>query len=150
MLVNTVSYFFGDPQRGDVIVFHNPSDPSHILMRRIIGVPGDVVSLTATTVLVNGVTLSEPYVSVPFGQAQNSTVDPGQKLGSSDYYVMCDSRVSSDCTSPNSDSRNPQFGLVPHNYILGKAVMVYWPINQIHLLQNYSDVFSQAAKAAGK
>jgi signal peptidase I len=150
VLVNTISYYFGDPQRGDVIAFHNPSDPSQIIMRRIIGVPNDVVALTATTVVLNGVTLSEPYVSVPFGQAQNSNIDPGTKVGSNEYYVMCDSRVSSDCATSNSDSRNPQFGLVPRNYIVGKAVMVYWPINQIHLLQNYSDVFSQATKAAGK
>ena len=118
-------------------------------MRRIIGVPGDVVSLTATAVGVNGVTLNEPYVSIPFGQAENSTIDPGTKVGANDYYVMCDSRVSDACTGPNSDSRNPQFGMVPRNFIVGKAVMVYWPINQIHLLPNYSDVFTQAARAAG-
>lgn len=148
VLVNTVSYLFGNPQRGDVVVFHNPSDPSHILIRRIIGIPKDTVSLTATTVGVNGVTLSEPYVSVPYGQAENANIDPGKKLDANEYYVMCDSRVSDACTGPNSDSRTPEFGVVPRSDIVGKAVMVYWPINQIHLLPNYSDVFSQAAKAA--
>jgi signal peptidase I len=139
VLVNTLAYVFGAPARGDVIVFANPGDPSgHLLIRRIIAIPGDTITLTATNVQLNGVTLSEPYISVPYGQAQNTTIVPGLKLDSDRYYVMCDSRVSTDCT----DSR--QFGAVPRGNIIGKATLVYWPITSFHLLPNYSDVFSQA------
>jgi signal peptidase I len=141
VLVNTFSYAFGAPQRGDIIVFYNPSDPGgRPLIRRIIGIPSDTITLTATQVQVNGATLSEPYTSVPYGQPQNTTIEPGKKLGTSDYYVMCDSRVSDACT----DSRS--FGTVPRGNIIGKAVMVYWPITSIHLLPNYSDVFAHVGK----
>lgn len=150
VLVNTFSYVFGEPQRGDVIVFYSPSDPGgRPLIRRIIAIPNDTITLTATTVQVNGATLNETqYTSVPYGQPQNSTIEPGKKLGASEYYVMCDSRVSDACTNQVDgkpiDSRG--FGAVPRSYIIGKAVMVYWPINSIRLLSNYSDVFAQAGK----
>jgi signal peptidase I len=138
VLVNTLSYAFGNPQRGDVIVFYDPTNASgHPLIRRIIGIPNDTLTLTATQVEVNGVTLNEPYTSVPYGQPQNTTIEPGKKLGDNEYYVMCDSRVSDACT----DSRN--FGVILRDNIIGKAVMVYWPLNSIHLLPNYSDVFSK-------
>ena len=150
VLVNTFSYLFGDPQRGDVIVFYNPADPGgRPLIRRIIGIPNDTITLNTTAVLLNGVTLNEqPYISVPYGQTQNSTIEPGKKLNSGEYYVMCDSRVSDACTnqadSKPIDSRG--FGPVPRSNIIGKAVMVYWPLNSIRLLPNYSDVFAQAGK----
>jgi signal peptidase I len=149
VLVNTFSYLFGEPQRGDVIVFYNPAEPGgRPLIRRIIGIPNDTITLNTTAVLLNGVALNEPYISVPYGQTQNSTIDPGKKLNSREYYVMCDSRVSDACTNQADgkpiDSRG--FGAVPRSNIVGKAVMVYWPLNSIHLLPNYSDVFSQAGK----
>lgn len=138
VLVNTLSYAFGDPQRGDIVVFYDPTNVNgRPLIRRIIGIPNDTITLTATEVQVNGVTLNEPYTSVPYGQPQNTTIEPGKKLGPKEYYVMCDSRVSDACT----DSRN--FGVVPRGNIIGKAVMVYWPLTSIHLLSNYSDVFSK-------
>lgn len=141
VLVNTFSYVFGDPQRGDIIVFYDPSNPGgHPVIRRIIGIPNDTITLTATQVQVNGVTLNEPYTTVPYGQPQNTTIEPGKKLGAKEYYVMCDSRVSDACT----DSRS--FGAVPRGNFIGKAVMVYWPLTSIHLLPNYSDVFAQAGK----
>jgi signal peptidase I len=144
VLVNRLAYAFGAPAYGDVIVFADPSDASgHLLARRIIALPGDTIALTATNVQVNGVTLSEPYISVPYGQPQNRTIQPGLKLDSNSYYVMCDSRLG-DATTPCADSRT--FGPVPRGNIIGKAVLVYWPVTAFHLLPNYSDAFSQAAK----
>jgi signal peptidase I len=141
VLINTVSYAFGTPQRGDIIFFHDPSDPrGRPLIRRIIGIPNDTITLTATQVQVNGVTLTEPYIYVPAGRAPSTAIVSDKKLGTSDYYVMCDSRVSDACT----DSRT--FDTVPRGNIIGKAVMVYWPITSIHLLPNYSDVFAHVGK----
>jgi signal peptidase I len=143
VLVNTLSYVFGEPQRGDVIVFKNPDDlNARPLIRRIIGTPNDTITLTATQVEVNGVTLNEKiYTSVPFNQAQNTKIEPGKKLGASEYYVMCDSRVSDACT----DSRS-FVAAVSRGDIIGKAVMVYWPLTSVHLLPNYSDVFAHVGK----
>lgn len=140
VMVNSVAFLFGDPQRGDVVIFANPSNPSQILIRRIVAIPDDTVTLTATTVQINGATLNEPYISVPYGTAQNTNIEPGLKLKSSEYYVMCDARLSDSCA--NTDSRS--IGPVPRANLMGKAVLVYWPLTSFHLLPNYSDVFSAA------
>jgi signal peptidase I len=139
VLINKVSYFFGEPQRGDVVILTNPADLHATLVRRIVALPGDTIVITAAQVIINGVPLNEPYTYVPFGMTPNATLDQ-RTLGPSEYYVLCDSRRDDACL----DSRT--FGPVPRANISGKAVMVYWPLNSIHMLPNYSDLFSNAAK----
>jgi signal peptidase I len=65
VLVDKVTYLFHAPQRGDVIVFHYPLDTRRDFIKRIIGVPGDIVSTTSTSVIVDGQSLHEPYISLP-------------------------------------------------------------------------------------
>ena len=65
VLVNKVAYLFHAPERGDVVVFEWPVDTTKNLIKRVIGLPGDTLVLTGTTVTVDGVTLKEPYISSP-------------------------------------------------------------------------------------
>jgi signal peptidase I len=139
VIVNQLAYFFGAPQRGDVIVFHPPISPSEEYIKRIIAIPGDTIALTDTTVTVNGVDLKEPYVNpADTGPNENGQVIPPTKLGPGEYWVMGDNRGDS------IDSR--AFGAVPRQNIVGKAEMVVWPITAIHRIPTYSEVFVGVGK----
>lgn len=129
VLVNKLAYLFHAPERGDVIVFHFPRDTNKDLIKRVIGLPGDVIVTDLTTVKVNGVVLKEPYISVPANPSGNKWIVPPNE-----YFVMGDNRQVSD------DSRD--WGFVPKSYIIGKAVLVYWPLNNIQIINTYSPIFS--------
>lgn len=129
VLVNKLAYLFHAPERGDVIVFHWPTDTTKDLIKRVIGLPGDTIVTTIDTVQVNGVVLKEPYIS--------AQVNPGGKtwvVPTNDYFVLGDNRPVSD------DSRD--WGYVPRSYIIGKAVLVYWPVNNWQIINTYSPVYS--------
>jgi signal peptidase I len=133
VVVNKVTYLFHAPERGDVIVFHYPytapNQPVPDYIKRVIGLPGDTIRTDFTHVWVNGVELKEPYIKKPVNpQGQQWTVPPN------DYFVLGDNREVSD------DSR--YWGFVPKDFIVGKAVVIYWPINQWKLLNTYPAVYS--------
>jgi signal peptidase I len=139
VIVNQLAYFFGAPQRGDVIVFHPPISPSEEYIKRIIAIPGDTIALTDTSVTVNSVDLKEPYVNpADTGPNENGQVIPPTKLGPGEYWVMGDNRGDS------IDSR--AFGAVPRQNIVGKAEMVVWPLTAIHRIPTYSEVFVGVGK----
>lgn len=129
VLVNKLSYLFHAPERGDVIVFHWPKDTNKDLIKRVIGLPGDVIVIDSKTVRVNGVLLTETYIKAPANPAGNRWVVP-----SNAYFVMGDNRLVSD------DSRD--WGFVPKSYIIGKAVLVYWPFNSWHFIDTFQSVYS--------
>jgi signal peptidase I len=137
VLVNQQAYLIGGPGRGDVVVLVPPiarlKDP---LVRRIVGLPGDTVSVSAQSIIVNGATLNEPFIQLPPGSAQNSTLNAPIKLGPDQYYVLADGRLGNDGT----DSRT--FGVVPKQNIIGRAVMVFWPLSQFHWIDTHSDDYS--------
>jgi signal peptidase I len=142
LLVNSLAYLFSQPQRGDVIVFHcenlcrghSPLQEDYV--KRIIAVPGDTVEITATQVIVDGVSLHEPYTQqLPLGVAENPVVVAPEKLGPGQFFVMGDNRLNS------SDSRF--WGPVLRQDIVGRVVMVFWPVGQIHWLPGYSSVFAK-------
>jgi signal peptidase I len=143
LLVNLLTYDFGSPQRGDVIVLHPPSAPNLQYVKRIIGIPGDTIELTQISVAVDGKVLSEPYISpLPDGAEENSngclefpatgTIDI--TLSKNQYYVMGDNRTNS------QDSRC--FGSITRDEIIGKAEVVIFPLDSLHWLPNYSSVFA--------
>jgi signal peptidase I len=139
VVVSQIAYDFGaQPQRGDVIVLHPPSDPSAIYVKRIIGVPGDVLFITPDAVYVNGHKLSEPYVTlIDPTSAENQPLGK-VTLGSGQYFVMGDNRQNS------TDSR--VFGYVPRQNIIGKAEFVFWPATAIHGIPTYPSQFSGAGR----
>ena len=130
VIVNKVSYLFHAPQRGDVIVFHYPLDTTRDFIKRVIGLPGDTITVDSTTVTVNGVLLKEPYVKAPFNPIANKWVIPANE-----YFVMGDNRQVSD------DSRD--WGCVPKDFIVGKAVAVYWPSKDWTIINTYPQVYTQ-------
>jgi signal peptidase I len=130
VLVNKIAYLFHPPERGDVIVFHYPLDTNQDFIKRVIGLPGDTITTDATNVWVNGVQLKESYISIKANPSGSSwKVPPNQ------YFVLGDNRGVSD------DSRI--WGFVPRDYIVGKAVLVYWPIKNWQFINTYPDVYSQ-------
>jgi len=140
VVVSMLAYDFGaSPQRGDVIVFHPPDDPSATYVKRVIGIPGDRISITPDAVILNGHKLSEPYISTVNPSApENISVLPTITLGPNQYFVMGDNRQDS------VDSR--VFGYVPRSNIIGKAEFVYWPLPTVHGISTYSNVYSGAGQ----
>ncbi len=132
VLVDKIAYLFQSPQRGDIIVFHDPLDIHRDFIKRIIGIPGDTISTTSTTsnsVIVDGQVLHEPYISLPYN-FENST----WKLGPNQFFVMGDNRDNS------FDSRT--WGPLDRSYIVGKAVAVYWPVNDWEIINTFPTVFA--------
>jgi signal peptidase I len=129
VLVDKVTYLFHAPERGDVVVFHYPLDTQRDFIKRIIGVPGDIVSTTSSSVIVDGQSLHEPYISL----AHNFGVSKW-KLGPNQFFVMGDNRDNS------LDSRS--WGPLDRSYFVGKVMVVYWPINNWELINTFPSVFA--------
>lgn len=132
ILVDKAQYLIGSPQRGDVIVFKWPRDTSEDFVKRVIGVPGDTVRVSADgQVTVDGTPINEPYVNDLTNPYQPNT----WTLSANQYFVLGDNRGDS------SDSRD--WGPVPSSDVIGRAEVVYWPLNQVHMLSDWSSVFTQ-------
>lgn len=113
VIVNKLSYWLGMPQRGDVIVFHFPRDPVQEYIKRVIGLPGDKVEISGGLVRVNDQVIDEPYIAAaPVYQSSWTVAEES-------VFVLGDNRNNS------SDSHN--WGSVPYDNIVGKALIVYWP-----------------------
>ncbi len=122
VLVSKLSYWFGSPEIGDVVVFHAPSEPGEDFIKRVIGTPGDYVVVEDGRVSVNGTFLDEPYLAdVPRYEGEWS-------VPMDSYFVLGDNR--------NSSSDSHRWGYVISDEIVGKAVLIYWPINKISALDH--------------
>ena len=113
VIVDKVSYRIGAPERGDVIVFHYPRNPEKEYIKRVIGLPGDTVNIVNGQVSVNGQVLKEPYIAAAPTYPGHWTVNQNS------LFVLGDNRNNSD------DSH--RWGTVPMDYVIGRAVLVYWP-----------------------
>lgn len=121
LLTDKVTYRFNEPQRGDVIVFEPPVAPGEEYIKRIIGLPGETVSLQNGKVFINGNMLEEAYLSSTLQTIGGAFLGTGQQVQvpANNYFVMGDNRQYS------SDSRS--WGFVPKENITGRAWFVYWP-----------------------
>jgi signal peptidase I len=137
ILVDKWTYLFRTPARGDVVVFIAPPQPSQDYIKRVIGIPGDVITIQNTKVIVDGVTLNETYVD-PRNQGNTFEDKPitNMVVPPNDYFVLGDNRANS------SDSR--VWGFVPKQNIIGRAALVYWPLQQDNdgFLPNVSTVYA--------
>ena len=124
IFVNKFVYHFGDIQRGDIVVFWFPLDSSKSYIKRVIGLPGDLVEIDRGTVRVNGHVFDENYIPEQYRDRMSY---PPMKVESDHYYVLGDHRNAS------NDSRT--WGTVERNRIYGKAVFVYWPPDKFGVLQ---------------
>jgi signal peptidase I len=123
IFVNKFVYHFEGISRKDIVVFRYPKDPSKRYIKRVIGLPGDTVEIRRGVVFLNGARLDESYLVPEFRDKKSQTpitIEPGH------YYVLGDHR------NMSNDSRN--WGVVPEEYIYGKAVFRYWPVSKIGAL----------------
>jgi signal peptidase I len=120
IFVNKFVYRLEPIERGDIVVFRYPYDPSKSYIKRVIGMAGDRIRIDAGQVYVNGEALVETYVPLEF---IDSRTFPEVMVPANSYYVLGDHRSMSD------DSRN--FGPVNQSFIYGKAVFGYWPMDKV-------------------
>ena len=124
LLVDELSYRFSSPERGDVIIFRYPNDPSQFFIKRIIGLPSETVEIKNNTVKVynkdnpEGFVLDEDYLS----SEQKTLGDFVVKIDDNEYFVLGDNRLQS------SDSR--RWGAVNKSLITGRAFMRPWPFSK--------------------
>jgi signal peptidase I len=116
LIIDKVSYHFFPPKRNDIVVIAMP-DMDEMLVKRVIGLPGETVEVRDGVVYVNDEALSEPFPHELGHESQPPIV-----LGPLNYYVMGDNRDNS------NDSRS--FGPVQRDYILGRVWLRYWPLDQ--------------------
>ena len=124
IIVNKFVYRFRSIERGDVVVFWYPKDPSVSFIKRVVGLPGDTVELRRGELLVNGQNVPEGYVLAAFRDDESH--DP-IVVAKGYYYVLGDHRSSS------NDSRS--WGEVPEKYIYGKAVFRFWPLSKLGFIE---------------
>ncbi|MGW8249902.1 MAG: signal peptidase I [Anaerolineales bacterium] len=121
IIVNKLAYKLGEPNRGDIIIFHYPPDPNREpYIKRVIGLPGETVRVSSGNVYVNDVSLDEPYISAA-PNYEGSWVVPEDSL-----FMLGDNR--------NSSSDSHSWGMVPLKNVIGKAEIVYWPPTDWQLL----------------
>ena len=128
IITDKVSYRFGKPNRGDVVIFKAPVNPDVDYIKRIIGLPGETVMIENGRIYIDGKILNEPYLEdltpvFPGGFIKEGAV---VSVPEDHYFVMGDNRPHS------SDSR--EFGPIEKKLIIGKAVFRYWPINNLGLI----------------
>lgn len=122
ILGSKLAYRFRAPTRGDVVVFASPTDTSRVFVKRVIGLPGDMVSIMDGAVFINDRRLTEPYVRrIPHGSYGPRRVHKGH------LFVMGDYR---DCSS---DSR--EWGQLPISNVRAKAWIRYWPLLRATLVR---------------
>lgn len=120
IFINKFVYRLEPIERGDIVVFRYPRDPSKSYIKRVIGLAGDHVRIESGRVYVNGQRLYEPYVPSVYADQRSY---PEVVVPPHHYFLLGDHRTMSD------DSRD--FGPVDARYIYGKAVFGYWPIDKM-------------------
>jgi len=127
IIVDQVTYRLEEPQRGDVVIFRFPNDPSKFFIKRIIGLPGEVVRLeNGVTTIVNPETNSETVLDEQYLITDKTDDHLSITLSPSEYFVMGDNR------SASSDSR--VWGPVPSKNIVGRALVRLLPVSTFGVL----------------
>jgi len=125
LIINKFVYYLHPPERGDIVVFHYPRNPSRDFIKRVIGLPGEKVEIRGKHIFINDKKLEEPYAV----HESHYTWGP-QVMGPDEYFVLGDNRSSS------SDSHT--WGPVPGDAIIGKAWISYWPPRHWGFVPHYS------------
>ncbi len=123
IMVNKLAYKFGEMQTGDVLIFHAPNNRSEDFIKRLIGKPGDLVEVKNGQVFVNSVLLIEPYIAAP-PEYSGSWLVPEDAI-----FVLGDNR--------NQSSDSHSWGFVPLSDVVGKALVVYWPLDRVKLVTHH-------------
>jgi signal peptidase I len=148
VIVNRFAYYFSGPARGDVVVLHSPlpdcrnapSDDKNceLLIKRVIGLPGETVNIKNGRVYINGSLLDEPYVAE---FCKNNSCDPHDPwtLKYNEYFVLGDNR--------NNSWDGHSFGPIPRELIEGQAWIRYWPPQDATIIPhpNYGPIAASAS-----
>lgn len=122
ILINKLAYTLGEPMRGDIVVFVFPVNPEEDLIKRIIGLPGDTITIQDGALRINGVIVNEPYISA--APIYNGT----WQVSEGELFVLGDNR---------NDSRDShQWGLLPIENVIGRAVLIYWPPEEWQVIKH--------------
>jgi signal peptidase I len=119
VLVCKAAYWFGEPRRGDVVVFYIPSRDKEII-HRIVGLPNETVEIKNGQLYINNEIKEEPYI-------QENTLDQAPEIVPEDSYLII---------GDNRDEASSD--IVPRNEIIGKAWLCYWPFSDWHIVSGYS------------
>lgn len=116
-------------KRGDVVVFIYPEDPKKDFIKRMVGLPGDVIEIKNGTIFVNEQPLVEPVFNQRYYYNRGDFAKEDQKLivPADNYFVLGDNSGSS------KDSR--YWGFVPKDNVLGQAMVIYWPPQRIRVIK---------------
>ncbi len=130
VIAEKLSTRFKPLERGEIIIFRHPDQHSRLLIKRIIGLPGEKIKIMSGQVFINDVALTEPYLQPETVTNGNKMMDEGTDHNINDfsYILMGDNRDKS------SDSRS--LGAIREELIVGRAMLVYYPFNRIRTIQH--------------
>lgn len=141
VMVNKLAFQLGEPERGDVVVFSDPGEPEaeesipemvirsvleavgirtrgrDDLIKRVVGLPGETISISDNQVHVNGSPIAEPYLDIDITMPEAGPFE----VGNDEVFVMGDNREFS------FDSR--RFGNIPYEDLVGRAFLIIWPVS---------------------
>ena len=120
VVVNRLAYRWSDLTRGDIVVFRFPLNPERRFIKRIVGLPGDHIRVEDGVVVVNNSALQEPYIAAPPRYSGNWQVGPDE------VFVLGDNR--------NNSQNSQNWGMLPVEDIIGRAVLVYWPLPNLGVI----------------
>jgi signal peptidase I len=123
LLVSKVQYYYREPSHGEIVVFKATDQRDFI--KRVIGVPGDEVRVDRDGVYVNGIKLEEPYLQENARDPYGPVIVPEGTI-----FVMGDNRNNS------MDSRHPSVGFVSLERLKGKAMLVFWPVDSVRMIDH--------------
>ncbi|NEW05523.1 signal peptidase I [Paenibacillus sp. SYP-B3998] len=133
LIVNKIVYDIRTPKRGEVIVFHAPEGKDYI--KRVIGLPGETVKVDGDKVYINGQEIDQAFIkeaveqAAKEGHAYNTLANfPETKIPENEVFAMGDNR------SNSKDSRDKRVGFVPFDKIVGRAEVIFWPVNKISFI----------------
>ncbi len=136
ILTDKITYRFGEPQRGDVVIFKSPTNPDVDFIKRIVALPGERIEIKNNKVIIfnnqnpDGITLSEPYeIMEPIAGGSHLREGKIVKVPVGNYFVFGDNRTHS------FDSR--EWGPLKKSEIIGKAWVRYWPLSKISLIKRF-------------
>lgn len=133
LIVDQLSYRFHEPERGDVIIFRYPNDPSKYFIKRIIALPLETIHISGTSVEIQNAANPEGFkLDEPYAQVGESNREQSLTLGSEEYFVMGDNRDHS------SDSRT--WGTLDRDAIVGRAFIRLLPPQRIDFLPGVAEV----------
>ncbi len=122
IIVNKFGYRFWEPRRGDIMVFKYPLNPDKDFVKRLVGMPGERVEIKNGRLLIDGRQVDEKYLPRGIRHPDFGPV----VVPDNSYLMLGDNRNNSD------DSR--VWGPLPKEYVIGKAMLVYWPLDRVRLL----------------